>query len=49
MKKPLRWYHYAAKAILIAITIPVSPIIILIALASGDHPLGLYEIMWKDD
>lgn len=46
--KKLKWYNYVAKAILIAITIPVFPLLAIIGMASGGGPFELYTIMWKD-
>lgn len=46
--KKLKWYHYTAKVIVIIITLPVFPMLVLIGLASGDHPLALYRDLWYE-
>jgi len=46
--KKLKWYHYAAKVIFITISLPVSPLLVLIALSMGEHPLMLYKTMWYE-
>jgi len=46
--KKLKWYNYAAKVVMILLLSPAAPILILIALASGESPLYMYKIMWYD-
>jgi hypothetical protein len=38
-----------AKVILIGITLPISPLLIIIALSTGDHPLAIYKCVWEDN
>lgn len=47
--KKLKWYHYTAKVIFITITLPVAPLLILIALSMGEHPLSIYKEMWNSN
>ncbi len=47
-KKKLKWYHYTAKVILIVFASLLFPLLILIALASGEGPFYMYKEMWYD-
>lgn len=44
--KKLKWYNYAAKVVLITIMLSMFPILVLFALADGEHPLVYYKFMW---
>jgi len=45
--KQLKWYHYMAKVVLIAITTPIFPLLVLIGWAGGDTAFALYREMWN--
>ena len=47
-KRPLRWYNYAAKVIMICMASLVAPLLIIVALSMGDHPLAIYKDIWND-
>jgi len=47
--KKLKWYHYAAKVIMVGISLPLFPLLVIIALSSGSHPLAIYKCMWYDN
>ena len=45
--KKLKWYHYAAKIILMAMLTLVMPFLGLICLSVGESPMFLYKDIWN--
>jgi len=46
--KELKWYNYVAKALMIGITIPIFPLLLIMSLAAGGGPFDIYKTMWDD-